>query len=344
MMEMQNTSNIANNKRQQQPSEDFDAGSKRLEKSLATMTVNVVDLLKKADQGILNLGEATKRLEVRQKRRIYDVTNVLEGIGLIEKHGKNSVKWCGDTLAPDPRDVARRTRLLKHDRNLLLQYESHIDKQLQVIRQSTKNFKADEANVSFAYVTSDDLVDVFGDHAVKVAIKNSTPNGKAVCMETGQNTLKMTSQDSIPLDVRLLREPHGACFDRPIRRTNTMRQKRHQCRKTDSRRWDKKCAMNTRGQLNAHLGRIAQADEQDREHMERKLDAKLLLGKDLTKHSKFHPRNYTRAEQDSIDPYSPFVALEPPELDGYIYCLAPSEGVFDLYDLSNPSLCSVKRV
>ena len=28
-----------------------------------------------------------------QKRRIYDITNVLEGIGLIRKGGKNHIKW-----------------------------------------------------------------------------------------------------------------------------------------------------------------------------------------------------------------------------------------------------------
>ena len=28
-----------------------------------------------------------------QKRRIYDITNVLEGIGLIEKYKKNKIKW-----------------------------------------------------------------------------------------------------------------------------------------------------------------------------------------------------------------------------------------------------------
>lgn len=28
-----------------------------------------------------------------QKRRIYDITNVLEGIGLIEKTAKNHIRW-----------------------------------------------------------------------------------------------------------------------------------------------------------------------------------------------------------------------------------------------------------
>lgn len=33
-----------------------------------------------------------------QKRRIYDITNVLEGIGLIEKTAKNHIRWKYDTI------------------------------------------------------------------------------------------------------------------------------------------------------------------------------------------------------------------------------------------------------
>ena len=37
--------------------------------------------------------QAADLLEVKQKRRIYDITNVLEGIGLIEKRNKNCIQW-----------------------------------------------------------------------------------------------------------------------------------------------------------------------------------------------------------------------------------------------------------
>jgi hypothetical protein len=36
-----------------------------------------------------------------QKRRIYDITNVLEGIGLIEKKSKNNIQWRGGASADD---------------------------------------------------------------------------------------------------------------------------------------------------------------------------------------------------------------------------------------------------
>jgi len=40
----------------------------------------------------IDLNYAVDVLQV-QKRRIYDITNVLEGIGLIEKYRKNKIKW-----------------------------------------------------------------------------------------------------------------------------------------------------------------------------------------------------------------------------------------------------------
>jgi transcription factor E2F3 len=41
---------------------------------------------------MLDLNEAMKSLKV-QKRRIYDITNVLEGIGLVSKEAKNIIRW-----------------------------------------------------------------------------------------------------------------------------------------------------------------------------------------------------------------------------------------------------------
>ena len=41
----------------------------------------------------MDLKTAAETLAVPQKRRIYDITNVLEGIGLIEKNSKNLIRW-----------------------------------------------------------------------------------------------------------------------------------------------------------------------------------------------------------------------------------------------------------
>lgn len=42
--------------------------------------------------GVVDLNIASEKLEV-QKRRIYDITNVLEGIGILEKKSKNNIQW-----------------------------------------------------------------------------------------------------------------------------------------------------------------------------------------------------------------------------------------------------------
>lgn len=52
--------------------------SSRAETSLTHLTKRFIDLLRGASEGLLDLNCASQQLEV-QKRRIYDITNVLEG-------------------------------------------------------------------------------------------------------------------------------------------------------------------------------------------------------------------------------------------------------------------------
>ena len=51
-------------------------------------------MIRKAPDQSIEIDEASRQLNI-QKRRIYDITNVLEGIGYIEKLGKNKMKWVG---------------------------------------------------------------------------------------------------------------------------------------------------------------------------------------------------------------------------------------------------------
>ena len=80
----------------------------RYDSSLGLLTKKFVALIQNAPEGVLDLNQAASLLGV-QKRRIYDITNVLEGIGLIEKRSKNNIQ----VRAPDDghrgggRDVAR---------------------------------------------------------------------------------------------------------------------------------------------------------------------------------------------------------------------------------------------
>ncbi|KAG0262026.1 hypothetical protein DFQ27_002581 [Actinomortierella ambigua] len=70
--------------------------SSRADRSLGLLTKLFIELLK-SENGSLDLNKTAHQLKV-QKRRIYDITNVLEGIELIEK-SKNNVRWKGVPLA-----------------------------------------------------------------------------------------------------------------------------------------------------------------------------------------------------------------------------------------------------
>ena len=73
----------------------------RYDSSLGLLTKKFVSLIQNAPEGILDLNQAATSLNV-QKRRIYDITNVLEGIGLIEKKSKNNIQ-----VRPPLRTVGR---------------------------------------------------------------------------------------------------------------------------------------------------------------------------------------------------------------------------------------------
>ena len=72
-----------------------------------------VNLLQEAEDGVLDLKVAADTLNVRQKRRIYDITNVLEGIGLIEKRNKNCIKWKGAVAGENTQEASERLALLQ---------------------------------------------------------------------------------------------------------------------------------------------------------------------------------------------------------------------------------------
>jgi hypothetical protein len=65
-------------------SEDESVGDKkktrmRVENSLGELTKNFINFIKDQGQKDININELVKKLKVK-KRRVYDITNVLEGI------------------------------------------------------------------------------------------------------------------------------------------------------------------------------------------------------------------------------------------------------------------------
>ena len=72
-------------------------------------------------------------LEV-QKRRIYDITNVLEGINLIERYKKNHVRW----IATAPDEIVRKRAL---ESSTIDELEANFEHRLDEDEQKAKPYK-----------------------------------------------------------------------------------------------------------------------------------------------------------------------------------------------------------
>ncbi|XP_062856836.1 transcription factor E2F4 [Trichomycterus rosablanca] len=147
----------------------------RHEKSLGLLTAKFVTLLQEAKDGVLDLKAAADTLAVRQKRRIYDITNVLEGIGLIEKKSKNSIQWKGVGPGCNTREIADKLIDLKLELEDLDKREHELDQQRVWVQQSIKNVTDDSQNSPLAYVTHQDLCNCFkGDTLLAIRAPSGT--------------------------------------------------------------------------------------------------------------------------------------------------------------------------
>ncbi|NXG69633.1 E2F4 factor, partial [Baryphthengus martii] len=126
---------------------------------------------------ILTFLQAADTLAVRQKRRIYDITNVLEGIGLIEKKSKNSIQWKGVGPGCNTREIAHKLIELKADIEDLEQREQELEQQKMWVQQSIKNVTEDVQNSQYplSYVTHEDICKCFtGDTLLAIRAPSGT--------------------------------------------------------------------------------------------------------------------------------------------------------------------------
>ncbi|XP_073153380.1 transcription factor E2FB-like [Henckelia pumila] len=130
-------------------------GPCRYDSSLGLLTKKFINLIKHAEDGILDLNNAAGVLEV-QKRRIYDITNVLEGIGLIEKKLKNRIQWKGLDVSRPGEDDESLSGLQKEVENLKLE-DGRLDERIREMQERLRGLSEDENNQRWLFVTEDDI-------------------------------------------------------------------------------------------------------------------------------------------------------------------------------------------
>ncbi|XP_004425772.1 PREDICTED: transcription factor E2F2 isoform X1 [Ceratotherium simum simum] len=127
----------------------------RYDTSLGLLTKKFIYLLSESEDGVLDLNWAAEVLDV-QKRRIYDITNVLEGIQLIRKKAKNNIQWVGRGMFEDPTRPGKQQQLGQELKELK-SMEQALDQLIQSCSLSFKHLTEDKANKRLAYVTYQDI-------------------------------------------------------------------------------------------------------------------------------------------------------------------------------------------
>ncbi|NXB08059.1 E2F2 factor, partial [Cnemophilus loriae] len=127
----------------------------RYDTSLGLLTKKFIRLLNESPDGVVDLNQAAEVLEV-QKRRIYDITNVLEGIQLIRKKSKNHIQWMGTGIFEDAAMLAKQ-QVLCGELAELARTERMLDQLMQDCALQIQQLADNETNQrypSFSYTSS----------------------------------------------------------------------------------------------------------------------------------------------------------------------------------------------
>ncbi|KAM4568231.1 transcription factor E2F3-like [Fundulus diaphanus] len=127
----------------------------RYDTSLGLLTKKFVDLLAQSSDGVLDLNLAAETLQV-QKRRLYDITNVLEGIHLIKKKSKNNIQWMGCSLLEVEGALSQRQSLTA-EVSALGEEEQRLEQLIQRCSQDIRHMTELPGNQKYAYITYQDI-------------------------------------------------------------------------------------------------------------------------------------------------------------------------------------------
>ncbi|XP_065501882.1 transcription factor E2F1 [Caloenas nicobarica] len=180
----------------------------RYETSLNLTTKRFLELLSQSPDGVVDLNWAAEVLKV-QKRRIYDITNVLEGIQLITKKSKNNIQWLGSQATVG---APGRHRLLDKELRELQAAERQLDDLIQMCMVQLRLLTEDPANQHAAYVTCQDLRSIVDPSEQMVMVIKAPPETQLQVSDPAEAFQVSVRSTQGPIDVFLCPEDSsGVC-------------------------------------------------------------------------------------------------------------------------------------
>eukprot|EP00064_Thunnus_orientalis_P004756 superscaffoldBa00000443_g4768 len=303
----------------------------RYDTSLGLLTKKFVGLIAESPDGVLDLNWATEVLEV-QKRRIYDITNVLEGVQLIRKKSKNNIQWLVGDVFEGGAGGGEKARALRKELGDLEKAERSLD---ELIHSSTTQlkqlteYKDNQRYPLHAAALRDQTV---------IAVKAPAETKLEVPDTAGQGSLQIyLKSKNGPIEVYLCPE-EGLEDASPVKSVVTPKKEFPQplCPPTVAPMAPPSYSIKEEP-AESNLSAAAPVTSSVAASSSSLLDVEGLLGL---------PPSLLQMTEDQLpgtsftaDPNTPFVSFSPPlDHDDYLWSLEDSEGVsdfFDTYDLGD---------
>ena len=153
------------------------------ENSLGQLTKNFINYIKKTGRKSININDLVNELSVK-KRRIYDITNVLQGINYIQKSGKNEIVWIksiSNKSKPKKKLSTKKNTTNKPKINIeeLEKKKNELDKDIDKFKAEFNSIAKKNDFEKYGYITSDDIKKLSINANVDIILIKAT---KGTCM------------------------------------------------------------------------------------------------------------------------------------------------------------------
>ncbi|XP_016531406.1 transcription factor E2F2 isoform X4 [Poecilia formosa] len=308
----------------------------RYDTSLGLLTKKFVGLIAESADGVLDLNWATEVLEV-QKRRIYDITNVLEGVQLIRKKSKNNIQWLMGNVFEGGAAGGEKAFALRRELGDLERAERSLDDLIQSSTTQLKQLTEFKDSQSLGYVTYQDIRSIGSLRDQTVIAVKAPAETKLEVPDTAGGSLQIYLKSrNGPIEVYLCPE-EGLEDASPVKSAVTPKKEDLKKPVTTTGTQQSQAVKDEPVEVSISTSSPASAPSSAAASAPSLLDVEGLLGL---------PPSLLQITEDQLpgpsfttDPSTPFVSFSPPlDQSDYLWSLEDSEGVsdfFDTYDLGD---------
>ncbi|KAK2897955.1 transcription factor E2F1 [Channa argus] len=324
----------------------------RYDTSLNLTTKRFLTLLSQSADGVVDLNWASQVLDV-QKRRIYDITNVLEGIQLISKKSKNNIQWLGNRI--DATLVSRHKELQREVCDLT-EAEEQLDELISKCNLQLRLLTEDPQNKKLGYVCCQDLRKSFDSPDQLVMVIRAPPETQMQVSEPSEGYQVSLKSTHGPIDVFLFPDDSsGVCS--PVTGSSPSKANADPSLVSSPMRpTDQHAPRTSKTALEVGLSSpastsstVTAASQQDPSSLVLGGDTESLLGADPFS-SLGDIADFNLSPLSSLDflngeglpvPFDSFINLSPPHSHDYHFGLEDHEGISELFDCDFGDLSQV---